>query len=273
MHTHHRQRMKTRVLTEGTEGLAPHELIEMLLYYSKPQGDTNPTAHRLIEAFGDVKGILQASVGDLMLIDGIGEHTAIMIQLIRESLRRYAWDSVTNPPTYNELSKIANFIRNYFIGLKNERLYMMMFNNRMNLIDCVMVSEGSVNCSDVSLRYMSQKVIQKNASNIVLAHNHPDGLAVPSSSDLHVTDVVSGHFGAIGVNLIEHLVFAGYSFQCIMRQHCGRFRVSPLSGKIETSYYDAFYDVDPEDFRFPPLFDEEVEQPDHAAEQAKWDSL
>ena len=257
-HTHHRQRMKERIKSEGTEGLATHELLEMLLFYGKPQGNTNPTAHDLVERFGGIRGALEASIEDLMTVNGIGEHTAILFQLLREALRRYAKESVQKVTEYNEISKIAFFIRNYFVGLKNERLYMMLFNNRMNLIDCVLVSEGSVNCADVSLRFMSEKILQKNAANVVLAHNHPDGMPIPSPEDLRLTDAVNAHFTALGVNLIEHILIAGYSFDCIMRQHCGIYRVSPLSGRIESAYYNKFYDVDPKEFRFPPLFDEEV---------------
>lgn len=261
MHTHHRQRMKARILSEGTESLATHELLEMLLYYGKPQGNTNPTAHELVERFGGIRNAMEASVEELVKVNGIGEHTAILFQLLREALRRYAMESVEPVTCYNEISRIALYIHNYFVGLKNERLYMMLFNNRMNLLDCVLVSEGSVNCSDVSLRFMSEKILQKNAANVVLAHNHPDGLALPSPEDLRLTDTVNAHFSALGVNLIEHIIVAGYSFDYIMRQHCGVYRVSPLSGRIECTYYDQFYDVDPKTFRFPPLFDEEVPKP------------
>ena len=259
MHEHHRQRMKARVIADGAESLALHELLEMLLYYGKPQGDTNPTAHELVERFGGMKGILEASIDDLVNVKGIGEHTAILFRLLNEALRRYARETITPAPCYHEISKIACYIHNYFVGLKKERLYMMLFNNRMNMIDCVMVSEGSVNRADVSLRFISEKIIQKNAANVVLAHNHPDGLPIPSREDIELTDVIRNHLQSLGVNLIEHLIVSGYTFDYIMRQHCGMYRVSPISGLIECSYYEAFYDVDPKTFHFDPYFDEKVD--------------
>ena len=80
VHTGHRERLKKRLAREQTlEGFEPHEILEMLLYYSIPQGDTNPLAHRLIDHFGSLPAVLQASPEELMQIDGVGAHTASLL--------------------------------------------------------------------------------------------------------------------------------------------------------------------------------------------------
>lgn len=75
-HTGHRERVRRRVESEGLRALEPHEVIEFLLYYILPRGDVNAAAHRLVTRFGNVSGVLRASVKDLASVEGIGQRTA-----------------------------------------------------------------------------------------------------------------------------------------------------------------------------------------------------
>ena len=88
-HENHRQRMIERCRKTGFDSFADHEILEMLLYYSKSRGDTNETAHLLLERFGRIDNIFEAVPDELMEIDGVGLHSSILLQLIRESARRY----------------------------------------------------------------------------------------------------------------------------------------------------------------------------------------
>lgn len=243
IHLEHRRRLKERYLKNGFDGFADHELIEMLLFFSKPQGDTNPTAHELMERFGSLKGILEASPEELCEVTGIGAHSAVLLKLIPELAKRYAAEETDHVTDYTTLSRIAQYFRPKFYGLDHECLYMMMFNNRMNLIDCIRVSEGAVNSSSVPIRLMTEKIIQKKASGVALAHNHPNGLAVPSSQDLEITDTLNNAFRLLDITLVEHLVFADNRFWPIMKEHFGMFRSSPLTGRVESEFYTTFYDL------------------------------
>ena len=265
-HIHHRQRMKERFIAGGSEQFAPHELIEMLLFYGKPQGNTNPCAHELMERFGGIKGILEASIPELMTVHGIGEHTAILIKLIAEILRRYSMELRVPIKCYDTLSKLGTYLRSKFIAQPNERLYMMVLNNRMNLLDCVLLSEGTVNNSGVPLRRMQECIFAKKGVNIVLAHNHPDGLAIPSRADFDITDTIYTHFSALDINLVEHLIFTDERFYPIMQKHNGMFRRSPYGTHIDSSFYQNFYDLDTDNYTFPPLM-EDIDPLEEGAKQ------
>jgi DNA repair protein RadC len=248
--------MRERFLQrESFESFAVHELLEMFLYYSIPRNDTNPIAHELLEHFGSLKGIFNASVDELEEIDGIGKQTAVLIKMIPEIARRYADEKLAKKATYQSISEIAQYFCHRFLGAEHECLYMMMFNNRMNMIDCVLISEGTVNSTSASTRMMSEKSLRKKASSVVIAHNHPNGLAIPSSNDLQLTDDLNNALNMVGVTLLEHLIIAEDRFCPIMKQHCGTFRKSPLTGLLESGFYEQFYDVDEKEWVCPPIFE------------------
>ncbi len=246
--------MRDRAMNNGFDDFADHELLEMLLHQSIPRVDTNPIAHALLEKFGSIKGVLDSSMSDLCTVKGVGQTSALQLKLTVELLRRYERASLERRTVYNSLSNMVRFLFPCFVGKGVESLYMMLLNNRMNLIRCEKISEGTVNCTDSSVRKIVELALAHNASSVVLAHNHPNGLTTPSSADLEMTDTINNHLQMLGVTLVEHIIFADRRYMPIMRQHCGTFRCSPYNHRLETRFYDRFYDVDGKNYMIPPLF-------------------
>jgi DNA repair protein RadC len=266
-HKGHRQRMRERFFREGAENFQTHELLEMLLYYAIPQVDTNPRAHELLEHFGGIKEIFGASVDDLTQVNGIGENTATLIALLPELYRRFERDLRKPVPRYNTMSKIAFYLKPYFTAHATERLYMLIFNNKLNLLDCVLVSEGSVNCTDVLLRQMEERILKKKGASVVIAHNHPNGLPTPSEQDLELTDILHRHLSSLNIYLLEHLIFTEISFFPIMKTHFGVFKPSPVEGVLSGVFYEKFYDIDEKTFQFQPIFDKDFVSQEYQEEE------
>ncbi len=254
-HAHHRQRMRDRAMRNGFADFADHELLEMLLQQTIPRTDTNPIAHALLDRFGSVKDTMDASVAELCGVTGVGNTSALQIKLIVELLRRYERDSLGQYVRYNTLARVVRFLFPYFVGKSVETLYMMVLNNRMNLIVCEQISEGTVNCTNSSVRKITESALAHKAGCVILAHNHPNGMALPSSMDLDMTDTLNNHLQMFGIPLVEHIIFAERRYMPIMRQHCAMFRCSPYTYKLENHFYDKFYDVDEDQYLIPPLFD------------------
>ncbi len=244
MHEGHRSRMRERYLAnQNFSGFSDCEILEMLLYYGRPRGNTNPSAHELLAQFGSVKAIFEASVDELCRVKEVGMNSAILIKLVTEAMRRYSKDLTETARRYDTMSVVLSYLSSLFLGLDHEHLYMLMFNDRLNLLECIRLSEGSVNSSDFPIRKMIERIIQKKATAVILAHNHPNGLAVPSSGDLEITDTVNNMLMLMDVTLLEHFIVTEKGFWPIMRQHYGVFRNSPVSGRVESKFYEHFYDV------------------------------
>ena len=217
MHENHRQRMMERCQRTGFDSFADHEILEMLLYYSKPRCDTNETAHLLLERFGRIDGVLEASTEELTQIDGIGLHSAILMQLIRESARRYTKAIMQNRKRFTHIREVAEYAHACFVGSTTEQLYLFLFNNGMEIIDSILLTTGAINSAEIPSRIMIEKAILKKASCAILAHNHPHGMAVPSDSDIQLTYHAAEVMGLINIPLLEHLVFAENRYACIMK--------------------------------------------------------
>lgn len=219
MRENHRQRMMDRCQKTGFDSFADHEILEMLLYYSKPRCDTNETAHLLLERFGRIDGVFEATPEELTQIDGIGQHSAVLMQLIRESARRYTKAVMQNRKRFMHIREVAEFANACFVGSTTEQLYLFLFNNGMEMIDSVLLTTGAINSAEIPSRLMLEKAILKKASCAVLAHNHPHGLAVPSDSDIQLTCHAAEVLGMINIPLLEHLVFAENRYACIMKNN------------------------------------------------------
>ncbi len=108
VHEGHRKRLKSRFLEEGLDGFDDHQVLELLLFFSIPQKNTNVLAHELIEKYGSLSGVLEADPKDLITNKGIGENSAALISLIPALSRRYLKDRWGDRPILNSTSKAGD---------------------------------------------------------------------------------------------------------------------------------------------------------------------
>lgn len=255
MHEQHRERVRARILNHGLESLADHELLEFYLFHAIPRADTNRLAHELLQRFGSLNAVLEASVEELQTVPSVGLKTAMLLGVPLELMRRYAAGKVAPVQKYDTVSKIAEYFCRRFMGMNRERLYMMLLNSDMSLIDCVLISEGSVNSAQVDTRKLTEEAIYKRASAVVLAHNHPKGLAIPSRNDLEMTDFLRTALEHIQVTLVEHLIIVDDRFCPILQPRYENFRCPPGGRQVDRAFYEHFYNVSAETWTAAPLFD------------------
>ena len=108
-----------------------------------------------------------------------------------------------------------------YIGEKNEIIYLLLFNNRYEMLDIVKIHEGSVNSAQISPRKVLDLVVKYNASMIILAHNHPDGNAYPSMEDIEATHQLMSTFSLVDVRLLEHYVVSNNDYYTIIHSTDG----------------------------------------------------
>ncbi len=217
LHEGHRARMRARVRAAGEQSLADHELLELLLYYALPRRDTNGVAHELIEECGSLHAVLEAPEERLCRVPAVGNGAAQYLRLLGELSRRYTLSKTTQKSDpmqkiYDTPEKIATLMYPYFLGQSKECMYALLFDPAMRLCDVFRVAEGSVNSVGITLRAVTQRAYQRNAASVVLAHNHPGGIASPSEQDIALTRDLYGAFSLMGIPLVEHFVFTEQAY-------------------------------------------------------------
>ena len=216
MHKDHRKHTKDRFLSEGLDSFEPHNVLELLLFYSIPQKDTNETAHMLINRFGSLSAVFDAPYDDLLTVPGISEHSATLIMLIPAISRRYAMEKNSKVTKLSSIEDIGKYLVARYLGVTEETVLLLLLDNKFGLIDCVKVHEGSVNSSAITMRKLIETALFKRASMVVLAHNHPSGVALPSSDDLFTTQQVKRAFDLVEIGMLAHIIVAGDTFTNIL---------------------------------------------------------
>lgn len=208
IHTGHRQRVKNRLLEYGGEQLEDYQLLELILFYSHPQGDVNPLAHRLIDKFGSLRGVLDAPASEVKEIVGISDHTAALFRLFVEVMIRYQ-QSTTAPGTIISSTEDAGeVLRSYFVGAREEIIYLLSVDAKGKLISCDRIARGAADAVLLDQRRVVETAIRRRASQVFLAHCHISGLATPSREDRLTTCLLCQALEPLGIRLTDHLVFA-----------------------------------------------------------------
>lgn len=211
MHTGHRKRMRERFRTEGLEGFAPHEVLELLLFYARAQGDVNPLAHELLDSFGSIKGVLEARPEQLMAVKGVGEETATLLSLIVPVFRKYQECVCAERKVLRNRVAAEQYCAALLAGLRTERLYVLSISSAVSVLGQRIVGEGSLNEVPAYPRLVVETALNYNAFGVILCHNHPGGIAEPSPDDLLVTQNIEAVLRHLGIRLIDHIIVAGSS--------------------------------------------------------------
>lgn len=208
IHKGHRERLKERFLEEGLDNFTDIQALELLLFYGIPQKDTNPIAHALLEHFGSLSRVLEAPVEELKKVPGISSHSAVLLTLITALGRYYQVDCAQRTECLTTLEACGTYLVPYFFGRCRETVFLLCLDAKCKVLCCKEVGEGSVNSASISVRKIVETALNASATTVVLAHNHPSGVALPSAEDIQTTKRVAAALRAVEVHLADHIVVA-----------------------------------------------------------------
>lgn len=202
-------RPREKLLALGPAALADAELIALLLRTGLPGTSVLQLAQQLLDAFGGLHGLLQASAADLKRVKGLGpakraEITAVM-ELARRSLaQRLAQRTVLSSP-----QQVKDFLRLQLAHESQEVFAVMFLDVQNQLLRFEEMFRGTLSQTSVYPREVVKRALALHASAVILAHNHPSGTAEPSRADEFLTQTLKQALQLIDVRVIDHLVVGG----------------------------------------------------------------
>lgn len=209
IHKKHRERVKERFRKEGLDHFDQVHVLELLLFFGIPQGDVNPLAHALLERFGSLRQVLETPAQELQKVPGVGSHVATLLTLTAQ-IARYYYTSAGDgrPLALKTVEACGDYLKNFFLGRRDETVFLLCLDAKCMLLSCVEIGRGSVNTAGVSVRRVVETALGQNATSVILSHNHPSGIAVPSNEDVITTRRIATALDAVGVTLADHIVVA-----------------------------------------------------------------
>lgn len=208
IHTNHRERMRKRFQENGFDSFSEHEVLEYILFHAIPRKDVNPLAHRLIKHFGGLDRVLEANERELMQVEGIGPAAARLISMLLAVDRYYRMMKTRPARIVNSLEEIGEHMESLLYGAKIEIVYAMYLDDRNHMIKVERCFEGTINASTVFVNMLTSRMITLGATQVVIAHNHPSGLALPSREDMVLTGHLKNKLNTLGLKLLDHIIVA-----------------------------------------------------------------
>lgn len=212
IHDGHRARKKQQFLENGIDAFSEHEVLELLLYYAIPRADTNVLSHRLLERFGTLDAVFSAPVEELRRIPGVGDNAATLIHYIFPLYRRIRISRLNNETALCSVEAAGNFFVDRFAGEKREIMYMASLDVKGKLISLQKLAVGEVDHVNADARTILENAILVHASAVIISHNHPSGVALPSPEDNDLTLRLERLLDAVGIKLFDHIIVADGDF-------------------------------------------------------------
>ena len=208
IHAGHRKRTKDEFLANGLNGMPDHRVLELLLYYGIPQGDVNPLAHALIDRFGSLAGVFNATAEQLMEVDGVGYNTAVLIRLMPAAAARYLQSSGSFDGQLVSTWQFRELLLPLFFGQRNELVYLVCMDGKCKPLATRKLGEGIADTVQITARKVLEAALACNATRVVLAHNHVSGVALWSDADLNTTLRLKAVLREAGIELVDHFIVA-----------------------------------------------------------------
>lgn len=214
-HLGHRERVKKKLLEIGLDKFHEHEILEFLLFFGIPYKNTNIIAHNLIKKFGSFADVLEALVEDLIQIPGMTRNAAILLHTLPQVFREYRKSKLDTKNPIINIDDILPLLEANLQFRDMESLVVVCLNARQRITAVVEMGISEINSILLSPRSIVDIALRYKAVNLIIAHNHPSGNAIPSESDIAMTIDIKHMLKCIDVELVDHIIIAdnkAYSF-------------------------------------------------------------
>ncbi|WP_233802975.1 RadC family protein [Paraburkholderia sp. HP33-1] len=206
---------RERLINQGPDVLSDTEMIALVLGSGLPGHDVFSVARALLERFGSLRAMLDATYADFDGVRGIGPAKRAQLLAIMEMARRSLVDKMRKRPLMNSPEAVESYLRLLIGGQPQEVFVSLFLDARHRLIRCEESARGSLTRMAVYPREIVRRALAANAASLIVAHNHPSGAVEPSASDCHLTQTLRDALALVDVQLIDHLVIGAdsvYSF-------------------------------------------------------------
>ncbi|MDR0999372.1 MAG: DNA repair protein RadC [Clostridiales bacterium] len=212
VHVGHRERVRRRFMLEGLSNFAPHEILELALFYCIPMKDVNELAHEMINAFGDLPRLVEASPQDIMSRCKVNENTAVLVSFLSRFAQQYFQSRWSKRVVLDNFKDAGSYLVNMFMNKRVEAFCLTCLDASRRLSSTEVINEGTIGEAPVYLRNIAQAALLHSASCVILSHNHPGGSRQPSRADISATRQIIDVFSYLDIIVLDHIIVCDNNF-------------------------------------------------------------
>jgi len=200
------QRPREKLLSHGAAALADAELLALLLRTGYQGCGVMALAGQVLAACQGFPGLLQASTRSLQGIKGLGPAKRAELLAVMEMARRALAQQMQSAPVFDTPSAVRDYLALQLGGREREVFAVMFLNVQHRLLSYEELFQGSLTQTQVHPREVVRRAMALNAAAVVLAHNHPSGVAEPSRADIYLTETLRSALSLVEVRVLDHLI-------------------------------------------------------------------
>ena len=199
-------RPREKLLALGPGALADTELLALLLRTGLAGHGVMQLADQVLRAFDGFSGLLEASAADLKRIKGLGPAKRAEIVAVLEIARRSLAEPMKQRPLLDMPSRVKDYLKLHLAGREHEVFAVLFLDARHQLLAMEEMFRGTLTQTSVYPREVVKRALERNAAAVMLAHNHPSGVAEPSRADEFLTQTLKSALALVDVRVLDHLV-------------------------------------------------------------------
>ena len=215
------ERPRERLAKLGPQSLSNAELLAILLRVGVVGESAIQVGQRLLQTFGGISGIHRASIDELSSQKGIKLAKAAQIKAAIELGRRLVLESPDERPAIHSPAEAAELVQYEMCALEQEELRVLLLDTRNRVQHIETVYRGSVNSSQVRVAEIFKTAIRRNATNLIVIHNHPSGDPTPSPDDIAITRAILQAGELLDVKLLDHIIVGSGRFISLKERGLG----------------------------------------------------
>ncbi|WP_184195387.1 RadC family protein [Chitinimonas taiwanensis] len=200
------ERPREKLLRRGAASLSDAELLAIFLRVGLPGKSAVDLARELLQRFGSLTQLFSASQGTLTEVVGMGEAKFAQLQAVLEMSRRALQEELSQPRALNRPAAVRDYLRLWLGGETRESFGVLFLNKQHRLLAAEVLFRGTLDQAAVHPRELAKRALALNAAALIVAHNHPSGVAEPSAADISLTDQLGRALQLIEVQLLDHFV-------------------------------------------------------------------
>ena len=203
------QRPRERLISQGARALSDPELLAVFLRVGVRGKSAVELGRDLLQHFGSINALFGASLGQFSAVHGLGPAKFAQLQAVMELAQRAIGEQLAAGELLGSPDAVRQYLRMHLGRQRHESFLVLFLDVKNRLIACKEMFSGTLTHTSVYPREVVKAALAHNAAAVLLAHNHPSGVAEPSEADLLLTRALVQALGLVDVRVLDHFVVAG----------------------------------------------------------------